>query len=135
MFFWAHWCADCKAQGPILTSLKNRYGAQGLTIVAPTQRYGYVAGGETASRAVEKRYIEEVRRMYYPLLAGLPIPLGEQNHRRYGVSSTPTLVLVDRAGVIRLYHPGRMPEAELERLVRRLVEDRRLDPVRDPYVT
>jgi thiol-disulfide isomerase/thioredoxin len=124
MFFWAHWCADCKAQGPILASLKNRYGPQGLTIVAPTQRYGYVAGGATAAPEVETPYIGEVRRTYYPMLAGLPIPLSEQNHRRYGVSSTPTLVLVDRAGVIRLYHPGRMPEAELEPLVRRLVEDR-----------
>ena len=45
LFFWAHWCSDCKAQGPILAKLLDRYQAQGLTIVAPTQRFGYVAGG------------------------------------------------------------------------------------------
>lgn len=43
------------------------------------------------------------------------------NHERYGASTTPTLVLVDREGIVRLYHPGRMTETELEPLVRRLV--------------
>jgi thioredoxin-related protein len=49
------------------------------------------------------------------------VPLSDTNHRRYGVSTTPTLVVVDREGVVRLYHPGRMTEEELEPLVRRLV--------------
>jgi thiol-disulfide isomerase/thioredoxin len=125
MFFWAHWCADCKAQGPILATLVDRYGAHGLAIVAPTQRYGYVAGGEAATPETETPYIESVRATHYPMLAKVPIPVSEANHRRYGVSSTPTLVLVDRAGVVRLYHPGRMTEAELDPLVRRLVDERR----------
>jgi hypothetical protein len=40
---------------------------------------------------------------------------------RYGVSTTPTLVLVDRAGIIRLYHPGRMTWEQLDPLVKALV--------------
>ena len=32
-----------------------------------------------------------------------------------------TLVLVDRSGVIRLYHPGQMSEAQLEPLVQKLI--------------
>ena len=47
LFFWAHWCSDCKAQGPILAKLLDRYQAQGLAIVAPTQRFGYVARRST----------------------------------------------------------------------------------------
>lgn len=117
LFFWAHWCPDCKQQAPILAALMDKYRRRGLAIVAPTQRYGYVAGGEAAAPEVENPYIDSVRRTYYPVLAGMPIPLSAANHLRYGVSSTPTLVLVDRTGVIRLYHPGRMSQAELEPLI------------------
>jgi hypothetical protein len=48
------------------------------------------------------------------VLAGQPVPMSEANHLRYGVSTTPTLVLVDRAGVIRLYNPGRLTMEQLE---------------------
>ena len=57
----------------------------------------------------------------YPVLAGQTMPLSEANHLRFGVSSTPTLVLVDRAGIIRLYHPGRVPLEQLEPRIRALL--------------
>lgn len=122
LFFWAHWCPDCKAQAPILADLAARYGSRGLVVFAPTQRFGNVAGGKPASVEEETPYIDEVRQTYYSVLAGQPIPLSESNHKRYGVSSTPTLVLVDRAGVVRLYHPGKMPQEGLEPLVKRLID-------------
>jgi len=121
MFFWAHWCADCKQQAPILARLVKTYGSKGLVIVAPTQRFGYVAGGTPAPADEEMRYIEEVRQTHYAVLQGQPIPVSEATHLRYGVSTTPTLVLVDRAGLIQLYHPGRMTWEELDPLVRELV--------------
>jgi len=40
LFFWAHWCVDCKAEGPIITRLLSEYSPRGLAVVAPTQRYG-----------------------------------------------------------------------------------------------
>jgi thiol-disulfide isomerase/thioredoxin len=121
LFFWAHWCADCKAQAPIITRLYEKHRAQGLRLVAPTQRFGYVAGGAPASAGDEKTYIEQVRAEYYPVLAGLPIPLSAANHLRYGVSSTPTLALVDRQGVVRLYNPGRMTEDALDAEIQKVV--------------
>lgn len=121
LFFWAHWCGDCKTQAPVLACLLERYGSQGLTLLAPTQRYGYVAGGAPATADAEKRYIDQVRRSAYSQLADMPAPLSASTHDRYGVSTTPTLVLVDRKGVVRLYHPGRMTEDELEPVVRRLL--------------
>ena len=45
VFFWAHWCPDCKSEIPILARLKAEYAPQGLVLLAPTQKYGYVAGG------------------------------------------------------------------------------------------
>ena len=118
LFFWAHWCPDCKQQGPILADLNARYGPD-LLIVMPTQRYGFAAGGEPATAMAELRYIDQIRRTFYRELAGRPAPLSEANMKRYGVSTTPTLVLLDRAGIVRLYHPGRMQKEELESVVRR----------------
>lgn len=121
LFFWAHWCPDCKIESPILARLYAKYRAQGLTIVAPTQRYGYVAGGAQASPDEELRYMIEVRNTHYAFLADLPVPVSAANHERYGVSSTPTVVILDRQGIVRLYHPGRLTEEELESHVRPLL--------------
>ena len=114
LFFWAHWCPDCKAEAPILSRVLDRYGKDGLVIVAPTQRYGYTT--RRAARATpdeERRYIEQVRDASYAFLQSVPVPVSEKNHTVYGVSTTPTLVLVDRRGIVRLYHPGNMTEEEL----------------------
>ena len=122
LFFWAHWCGDCKTQAPVLARLLERYGPQGLTVVAPTQRYGYVAGGKKASPGDEKAYIEQIWRTVYAQLPSTPVPLAQANMERYGVSTTPTIVLVDRGGLVRLYNPGRMTEEALEPIVRRLLD-------------
>jgi len=113
LFFWAHWCGDCKIQGPILARLKQEYGDR-LVLVAPTQRFGYAAAGNPASAAEEMKYIEEVRKKYYPRLADAPVPVSEENFRRYGASTTPTLVVVGADGRVKLYHPGRMSYEELK---------------------
>lgn len=111
LFFWAHWCSDCKQQGPVLTALKAKYPA--LQIVAPTQTFGYVANGEDAGPAVEVPYIEKVRAQYYPDLLKVATPLSNENFKLYGCSTTPTVVLVDKAGIVRVYHPGKMTAEEL----------------------
>ncbi len=124
MFFWAHWCADCKAQAPILERLVETYGREGLSILAPTQLFGYVAGGQPASPAQEVPYIDAIRQQFYPVLRGQGIPMSAENHLRYGVSSTPTLAILDRAGIVREYHPGRMTWEELVAVVEPLVRAR-----------
>lgn len=120
LFFWAHWCNDCKAEAPILARLKSEFGPKGLELVAPTQKYGYVQGGTEATPETELRYIEQVRRERYADIITAPAPVSEENFRRYGASTTPTLVLIDRAGVVRLYHPGAMTYEELRPLVEKL---------------
>jgi thiol-disulfide isomerase/thioredoxin len=113
VFFWAHWCPDCKAERADLVRLRAEFTAKRLAFIAPTQKYGYVAGGEDATPEVETRYIEQVRKQYYPDLVDGPAVVNEENFRVWGASTTPTLALVDRNGVVRMYHPGAVPYAEL----------------------
>jgi thiol-disulfide isomerase/thioredoxin len=113
LFFWAHWCVDCKAQGPILARLKQEYGDR-LVLLGPTQRYGYAAAGLPANSADELKYIDAVRAKYYSILGDMPVPVSKENFRHYGASTTPTIVLLGADGRVKLYHPGRMTYDELK---------------------
>jgi len=122
LFFWAHWCVDCKAEAPVLARLRSEFGSQGLLFLAPTQRYGYAARGEQAAPKQETAYIDRVWQQYYPGLQGVGVPVSKTNFEVYGASTTPTLVLVDRAGRIAFYHPGAVPYDELRAAVEKVVK-------------
>ncbi len=121
LFFWAHWCPDCKAEAPLIARIKKEYGPKGLVVIGPTQHYGYVARGEEATPDEELRYIGEVWKKVYSALDGVPAPVSEENFKRYGASTVPTVVVIDRRGIVRLYHPDRIAAEELERAVRGVV--------------
>lgn len=111
LFFWAHWCSDCKYEGPIITRLRSEFPS--LQIIAPTQYYGYAAQGQDASPETELAWIEKVWQHFYPALVDISVPVSKSNFDVYGASTTPTLVLINRQGLIALYHPGVMPYEQL----------------------
>ena len=113
LFFWAHWCPDCKKEGPLLARLLSEYGSRGLVLIGPTQHYGYVAGGVEAAPEQETAYMDAVRKQFYSELASMPAPVSEENFAAYGSSTSPTLVFIDRNGIVRLFHPGGMTYPEL----------------------
>lgn len=121
LFFWAHWCVDCKAEAPIITQLRSEFAAQGLKVLGPTRLYGYTAQAEHASPGDELAYIDAVRHRFYSGLLDMPVPISTYNFDTYGASTTPTLVLLDRAGRVAWYHPGAVPydllTAEIEKVV------------------
>jgi thiol-disulfide isomerase/thioredoxin len=109
LFFWAHWCVDCKAEVPVIARLR------------PTQLYGYAAQGADAAPEQERAYIESVRARYYSSLQDMPVPLSKQNFNAYGASTTPTLVVLNRAGQVAMYHPGALSYDELRSAVQKAV--------------
>jgi len=119
LFFWAHWCSDCKQEGPIISQLNSEFSTKGLRVEAPTQYYGYAAYGQEASPADEFSYIGRVWQHYYPALQDVPVPVSKANFDHYGASTTPTLVLIDRKGRVAMYHPGFMSYGDLRAAIER----------------
>ena len=121
-FFWAHWCPDCKRQLPALEQLHDTYGDQ-VAIIGPTQLYGYVSRGEDATPEQELAYLRGAYQDRFPLPDWMSVPISQQNFLDFGVSTTPTLVVIDREGIVRLYNPGDLPYEELGPHVERLLGD------------
>ena len=121
LFFWAHWCADCKAEAPIITQLRSEFSAKGLQVIGPTRLYGYTAQIEHASASDELRYIDAVRHRFYAGLLDMPVPVSTYNFDTYGASTTPTLVLLDRGGKVAWYHPGAVAYGELRGEIEKVV--------------
>ena len=121
-FFWAHWCPDCKRQLPALEQLHDTYGDQ-VAIIGPTQLYGYVSRGEDATPEQELAYLRGAYQDRFPLPDWMSVPISQQNFLDSGVSTTPTLVVIDREGIVRLYNPGDLPYEELGPHVERLLGD------------
>jgi thiol-disulfide isomerase/thioredoxin len=108
--FWATWCGPCRVVIPELGALQTRLGAQGLTVL-----------GVSTEEAQD--VAEFARRM------AVPYPIAVDKHaettRAYGVVSLPTLVVIDKRGVVRDvsvgYDPGE--ESRLEATVRTLLAE------------
>jgi thiol-disulfide isomerase/thioredoxin len=111
LFFWAHWCPDCKNMDPVLARLRSEF--KNLAVVAPTQLYGYAERGREVGEAEERSYIARIFKEHYPSIGGVAAPVSAENFKVYGASTTPTVVLVDAAGIVRLYHPGKLTYEEL----------------------
>jgi hypothetical protein len=50
----------------------------------------------------------------------MPVPLSQTNFKAYGASTTPTLVMLNRAGQVAMYHPGAMTYEELRAAVEKV---------------
>ena len=113
---------DCKGEVPIIARLRQEFAPKGLIVIGPTQLYGYAAQGVDASPAQERTYIESVRARYYSSLSDMPVPLSKQNFNAYGASTTPTLVVLNRAGQVSMYHPGAMSYDELRAALQKVTQ-------------
>ena len=120
-FFWAHWCPDCKQQLPILDQLYEQYGERDLAIIGPTQLYGYIARGQNATPAEELEYLRGAYQEQFPVPEWMSVPVSQQSFLDFGISTTPTLVIIDREGVVELYNPGTLSYEELSAQVERLL--------------
>ena len=116
LFFWAAGCGDCKAESAKFARLAAKYGAR-VAFVAPTRLYGSGPNEKPVPPEEETAQIEKYWGEFYPGLSAVPRPVDTETMVRYGVSATPTWALVDPKGIVRLYAPTRLTEAELSRRI------------------
>jgi len=104
--FWATWCAPCIAELPALERLAGRYGGQGLVVLAV----------DVAEPREDIEALLRVRKIDLPILLD-----DGRVSERYRVDSLPTLVLVDRQGVVRARELGAAREKHLARRIEPLL--------------
>ena len=89
---------------PVLAEVKKAY--PNVQVIGPTRLYGYVQGDREAGPSEEKTYIHAVQRKFYSEVGSMPAPVNNEVFDQYGASTTPTIVVVDRRGIVSLYHPA-----------------------------
>jgi thiol-disulfide isomerase/thioredoxin len=108
--FWATWCAPCRVVMPKLAALQARYGAQGLSVLG-------VSAEETQDVAL---FAQRTSPRY-----AIGVDKHAETTRSYGVISLPTLVVIDKRGVVRDVSIGYDPmeDTRLEATVRTLLAE------------
>ena len=81
--------------------------------MGPTQLYGFAARGEKATPEQELDYLEGSYQESHPVPPWMSVPVSTENFLRFGVSTVPTLIVVDRGGIVQLYNPGNLTYEEL----------------------
>lgn len=89
--FWGTWCPPCLVATPYLNELYETYAVQGFNIVG-------ISSGDKA---------ETVRSYAAKHNIAFPLPLADNTVlKQYGVSGFPTVLFVDKQGVVRFVHSG-----------------------------
>jgi thiol-disulfide isomerase/thioredoxin len=109
--FWASWCAPCRASMPIVSALANRHREAGL-----------VTFGVNVESERDRSFVARAHRA---LGATFPSLHDENDEMQstFGIASIPTLVLIDRRGIVRHVEVGVPSEAELEAEIVALLEE------------
>jgi peroxiredoxin len=116
LFFWWEACGDCRSEAATFRKVVGKYAGQGVAFVAPTRYYDKSDEGDAEKARIQKSWTE-----VYELAGKVPVPISDKGMLRYGVSATPTFVLLDSAGIVRLYSPTRMTEQRLSDEIERLL--------------
>jgi thiol-disulfide isomerase/thioredoxin len=107
--FWASWCGPCRMLAPKLSTLKNRFGAQGLSVV-----------GITSDDAEHAALFAERHGMTYASL----VDTGSDTNKAYGIVGLPTVVVIDKKGIVRDVFVGFDPtDTKMEQVVKTLLAE------------
>ncbi len=91
--FWASWCGACKRTTPILNDLHREFGDQGVAFYAVNVE------------PIDRQRLEAAYAAFGTEFPTLHDRTGEVQ-RRYAIKSLPTVIVVDRIGVVRWASTG-----------------------------
>lgn len=108
---WATWCSPCRIELPHIQDLHERYGHDGLTVLA-------INAGESEDQI--RSYLSQEGLTFRVLLDP-----ESRSLRAFSTSGIPTVVLIDGEGIVRYAQVGYGPgsDQELEREVQALLAE------------
>jgi thiol-disulfide isomerase/thioredoxin len=102
--FWASWCAPCRAEAPVIDRVAKKHDGKDVVVL------GIATSGDDWQRAVE--FVQSHGIAYTTLFDD-----GDHVASAFRVQTLPTLVVLDRAGVITAVRARMVHEDEIESLV------------------
>ena len=139
--FSAHWCVPCKESYPASIDCAQKYGAKGFQVVIATQICGYFQAERNIDADTEfardKTYFAE-HGLDVPIAVGPKTPAPtrkadgtyeyqrDPNDDHYRVGGIPQIMLIDKAGKIRLMMVGYddANENKLAKMIEALLRER-----------
>ncbi len=107
--FWAGWCGACRESTPMLNELADRFEGDGVAFVGVN---------------VERVGVGKVRASHAAFGAAFPTVVDLQGsvQRAYAVRSLPTIIVVDRGGVVSYASIGAPREGKLSSAISMALE-------------
>jgi peroxiredoxin len=106
--FWSSWCSSCKEEAPRINALAAQYAGKGVRVLGINVKDS-LAGAEVGVKEFGIRY---------PVARDPEASVA----RAYGVRGTPTVIFLDRKGVVR-YFGNELPHDYARRLDGLLTEN------------
>jgi thiol-disulfide isomerase/thioredoxin len=100
--FWATWCGPCRATMPALDALYRKYKDKGLEII-----------GVSSESLEELKAFQAAGKQAYPMFNDV----SQLTTRQYQSYAYPTLVVIDRKGIIQRIEVGAHPMAAIEKWI------------------
>ena len=102
--FFASWCGPCRQQAPIVDRIARRLGGANLAVY----------GVNTSDQFTDAVHYSAEHQPSYPIL----FDADSEAANAFGVDGLPTLVVIDKRGVVRALETRVLGEGELEDLIR-----------------
>lgn len=123
--FWAMWCGPCVVAFPRLREFQSKYADRGLEIIGVTKLYGRSDTEESLAREQEFKSLQNYKakhQLTYPFAVGKMDDV--TNEERYGLAGIPTIILIDRSGVVRHVKRGVGDYRKLEKQIEKLIGEK-----------
>ena len=104
--FWASWCVPCREGIPHLKQVYRQYHSKGLDIVG--------LSWDSDEKAWKDAINKDSTGMWHHIFANMYLPNDNSLRNKYSIEGIPTLVLIDKSGVILDRWTGEDAETEAD---------------------
>lgn len=100
--FWATWCGPCIDSFSELKEIQEKFKGENFVIIGLTKYYGQYKNMRNLSKEEEAKKIETDFVKQHNLTWPLGVAERDELFKDFGITGLPTVILIDKKGVIRL---------------------------------